>query len=80
MKNKPADEIMRELLKKIEEQNLTAYQLYKQTGIPQTTISAWRTGGLPRLDSLIALCDALNIQIVFKEKKTSKQVGLKSRG
>lgn len=46
----------------LQERNVTAYKLSKETGLSETLISNWKSGRqLPKFDSIIILCDYFNV-------------------
>ena len=52
-----------ELLK---EKNVTAYRLSKETGIPASTFTDWKTGkSKPKVDKLKKIADYFNVTIEY---------------
>lgn len=64
----------------LQERNVSAYKLSKDTGIPQGMISYWRTGKrMPSAESLNVLADYLDCSVDYllgrggQEKKTTPE-------
>lgn len=56
-------EIFRRLL---QENNLTAYKVSKETGVAQATLSDWKTGkSTPKLDKLEKIAAYLNVSVDY---------------
>ena len=50
----------------LEKTNKTAYQVSKDTGIPQSTLSNWKAGrSNPKVDKLKILADYFNVSIEY---------------
>ena len=48
----------------LEENNVTAYQVCKETGIKQSTISDWKAGRYtPKVDKMQKLADYFNVPL-----------------
>lgn len=48
----------------LEERNITAYRVGKDTGIAQSTLSDWKTGkSTPKLDKLITIANYFSVPI-----------------
>ena len=57
------------------ENNKTAYQVSKETGIAQSVLSDWKTGrSKPKFDKLMALAKHFNVPVeYFAEKDEEKE-------
>lgn len=52
--------------KLLEEKNVTAYEVAKQTGIAQTTLSAWKNGEYtPKVDKLKLIAEYFGVSISY---------------
>lgn len=52
--------------KLLDERNVTAYKVYLETGIPQSTLSDWKHGkSNPKLDKVKLLSDYFNVPIEY---------------
>lgn len=50
----------------LQENNLTAYRVSKDTGISQSTLSDWKTGrAKPKIDKILLLAKYFNVPIEF---------------
>lgn len=50
----------------LEEKNLTAYEVSKQTGVAQSTLSAWKNGTYkPKVDKLKVLADYFGVPLSY---------------
>lgn len=50
--------------KLLEERNISAYRVGKDTGIAQSTLSDWKTGkSTPKLDKLITIANYFSVPI-----------------
>lgn len=48
----------------LQERNITAYRVSKETGVTQTTLSDWKTGrGTPRTATLQKIADYFNVSL-----------------
>ncbi len=48
----------------LQEKNITAYRVSKETGVTQTTLSDWKTGrGTPRTATLQKIADYFNVSL-----------------
>lgn len=46
--------------------HMTNYQVHQKTGIPQSTLSNWKTGGnAPKVDKIMKLCALFNVSVSF---------------
>lgn len=75
----------RQILESImQERGITAYQIWKETKIPQSTIGKWRAGkGVPSSENAVKLAKFLNVSVDYllgiepNEKPTENLDGLK---
>lgn len=52
--------------KLLEERNVTAYEVAKQTGVAQSTLSAWKSGEYtPKVDKLISIADYFGVPLSY---------------
>ena len=59
------------LVKLIQDKDITAYKLSKDTGISEALISNWKTGRqLPKYDSIVLLCDYLGVSADYLLERT----------
>lgn len=56
--------------KLLEDRNITAYRVSKDTGISQTTLSDWKTGrAKPKADKLLILAKYFGVTVDYFLKK-----------
>lgn len=56
----------KKIMKLLISHNITAYRLSKDTGIPQSTLSAWKTGKTkPKVDKLLILSKYFGVPIEY---------------
>lgn len=56
----------------LQENNVTAYKLSRETGITEGLISQWKNGRqLPKYDSLKILCDYFNVSADYLLERTN---------
>lgn len=56
-------EIFEQLLKK---HDITPYRVYKETGVPQSTLSDWKNGkGVPKIDKLQKIADYFGVTVDY---------------
>ena len=48
------------LLKVLDEKNITAYKLCKDIGIPSNSLNNWKNGSLPQIDKFAKIIKYLN--------------------
>lgn len=67
------DQIMYErFVQLLHDNNTTAYQVSKATGIAQTTLSAWKNGkSIPKIDKLQKIADYFNVSLDYLVGKTN---------
>lgn len=56
----------------LEERNITAYRVWKDTGIPQSTLSDWKSGrSTPKVDKLIKIANYFEVPLeeLLKEEE-----------
>jgi transcriptional regulator with XRE-family HTH domain len=52
--------------KLLHERNLTAYQVYKATGVPQSTLSDWKKGRYrPNAEKLLKIANFLGVTVEY---------------
>lgn len=55
----------------LQERNITAYKLSKDTGLSEALISNWKSGRqLPKYDSIKILCDYFNVSADYLLERT----------
>lgn len=55
----------------LQERNITAYKLAKDTGFSEALISNWKSGRqLPKYDSIKILCDYFNVSADYLLERT----------
>ncbi len=66
------------IVKLIQDRNITAYKLAKDTGISEALISNWKTGRqLPKYDSLNMLCDYFHVSADYLLEREQPKTALK---
>jgi len=59
----------------LQNRNITAYRLSKDTGISEALISNWKSGRqLPKYDSIILLCDYFNVSADYLLGRTDNPI------
>lgn len=57
----------------LQERNISAYKLSKDTGLSEALISNWKSGRqLPKYDSIKMLCDYFNVSADYLLERTDK--------
>jgi hypothetical protein len=63
----------------LQERNVTAYKLSKDTGLSEALISNWKSGRqLPKYDSIKTLCDYFNVSADYLLERTDNPNSHKS--
>lgn len=68
--------VFAELLRK---HNITPYRVYKETGVPQSSLSEWKRGNsMPKHDKIVKIADYFNVTVDYLltgEQKTPAETG-----
>lgn len=60
----------------LEKNDKTAYQVSKETGVPQSTLSDWKTGrSKPKLDKLLILAKYFDVPVEYFAEDDADEEG-----
>lgn len=52
--------------KLLEERGVTPYRIYKETGVPQSSLSEWKRGNsMPKIDKMIKIADYFGVSVDY---------------